>query len=318
MGAVESSEAGNYNRVSFKQASTNSSTDGSATAPPERKSVLFRPPNVEADGPRRAARASIEALVRTVPLKDVVTCWSNYCEALIQQHWKVRAVDEQQFDEMCGLMIADTSPCFSLFASATGPATSTIDPLAALAAIVLACRGTLAAKIAACFRMFAGDEQHLVLRQSDLTALLEAAAVGLFALLGTPKHSSVELRAAAADAMKATAAATAAAVHAPVAPCTVLSCEDLLAWASTSTALAPYLRRATTDTSVDAEGATLTAEGLKGLVSRSRRGSLSRTNSWTGTNLTSTVAAQEGDGYRRYFCYNRTVNFDCKCFAIAL
>jgi hypothetical protein len=172
--------------------------------------------------------------------------------------------------------------------------------MAALAAIVLTCRGTLAAKVAACFRMFAGDEQRLVLRQSDLTALLEAAAVGLFALLGTPKHSPVELRAAAADAMRATAAAAATTAHAAVAPCTVLSCEDLLAWASSSTALAPYLRRATTDSSGDVEGATLTAEGLKGLANRSRRGSLSRTNSFTGTNLTSTVAAQEGDGYRRY------------------
>eukprot|EP00953_Heterococcus_sp_UTEX-ZZ885_P005498 3430-Heterococcus_DN1.PRE.3 len=297
MGAVESSEAGVHNRVSFKQASTSSSIDGSTSAPAERKSVLFKQ-NLEVDGPRRAARASIETLIRAVSLKDAVTCWSNYCEALMQQHWKLRAVDEQQFDEMCGLMLADTSPCFNLFASASGPSTLTIDPLAALAAIVLTCRGTLAAKVAACFRMFAGDEQRLVLRQSDLTALLEAAAVGLFALLGTPKHSSAELRAAAADAMRATAAAAATTVHAPVAPCTVLSCEDLLAWASSSTALAPYLRRATTDTFADVEGATLTAEGLKGLASRSRRGSLSRTNSFTGTNLTSTVAAQEGDGYR--------------------
>jgi hypothetical protein len=141
----------------------------------------------------------------------------------------VRAVDEQQFDEMCWLMLADTSRCFSLFASTNGPSTSTIDPLAALAAIVLTCRSTLAAKVAACFRMFAGDEQRLVLRQSDLPALLEAAAVGLFALLGTPKHSSIELHAAAVDAMRATAAAAATTVHAPVAPCTVLSCEDLLA-----------------------------------------------------------------------------------------
>jgi hypothetical protein len=295
MGAVESSEAGNY-RSSFKQSSTNSSIDGSASAP-VRKSVLFKR-GLEVDEPRRATRLSVEALVRTVPLKDAIDCWSNYLEALKQQNWKLRTVDEHQFDEMCGLMIADTSPCFSLFASTS----STIDPLAALAAIMLTCRGTLAAKVAACFRMFAGDEQRLVLRQSDLIALLEAAAVGLCALLNTPKHSPVELRAAAADAMRATAAAaTSAASHATVAPCTVLSCEDLLAWASSSAALAPYLKRATVDTSADAgEGASLTAEGLKGFNGKSRRGSLSRTSSWTGTNLTSTVAAQEGDSYRRY------------------
>jgi hypothetical protein len=76
MGAVESSEAGNHNRVSFKQAGTNSSIDGSAGAPAERKSVLFKQ-NMEADGPRRAARASIETLIRAVLLKDAVTCWSN-------------------------------------------------------------------------------------------------------------------------------------------------------------------------------------------------------------------------------------------------
>ena len=118
--------------------------------------------------------------------------------------------------------------------------------------------------------MFAGDEERLTLRQNELLHLLEAAAAGLHLLLGTPKHSDREVRAAAADAMRfpgmatagVTAATSAAAnsrtssttanlgaseLNSSAAQCTVLAYEDVLAWSKQSAALAPYLQRATAD-----------------------------------------------------------------------